>query len=90
MLQECKNDQSRISYATKIPEVSSLVVEQSTSLKNSEEAQSCEELYDMLVVDECNAARAVEVIQRALNKTKPQDKNELAIRLEHFNTRSLN
>ena len=80
-LQKCKNDHSRISYIRQLPEVQQLSLRSNTSPKSSVEAQSCEELHDMLVRNEADAARALEVIQRAIQKTPPQDTEILAVRL---------
>uniref|UniRef100_A0A2P2I4E0 SET and MYND domain-containing protein DDB_G0284059-like n=1 Tax=Hirondellea gigas TaxID=1518452 RepID=A0A2P2I4E0_9CRUS len=78
--QQCHSDQARISYVWQLPEVRELQLKSHTSGKCSEEAQSCEELYDMLVNSENNAARALEVVQRAILKTPADDTNVLARR----------
>ncbi|KAF2360257.1 SET domain [Trinorchestia longiramus] len=78
--QKCLSDQERIAYVWEFPETRQLALRPSTSSKCHEEAASCEQLYDSLVVNECNADKAFEAIQRAVLKTPTPDKNLLATR----------
>lgn len=79
-LQKCSTDKQRISYVWRLPEAQDLTLRPSTSGKHRQEAESCEQLYDMLVANEKDAPKALEVIQRAIAKTPTSDKNPLAVR----------
>lgn len=74
------DDHSRIRHIWTLPEVQGLQLRPNTSSKCAQEAASCEELYDMLVSNEANAPRALEVLQRALQKTPADDTDKLAVR----------
>ncbi|XP_018009669.1 SET and MYND domain-containing protein DDB_G0284059 [Hyalella azteca] len=78
--QQCSSDQQRISYVWNLPETRQLSLKHKTSFKSREEAAFCEDLYDRLVVDERNADKALEAIQRAILKTPTADKHLLAVR----------
>lgn len=79
-IQALKTDLERVSYVIQQWKLQTLQVEENYSSKSEEEATTYEEAYDMLILNEASASKGLEVIQRSIQKTPPDNNARLAIR----------